>query len=210
MLPVALTATVAPSRRPRYLRHMRALMLEVPQSLLDERRRTGADLWDEVWDGVLHMVPAPSRWHQRFGGKLYVRIEPIAERLGLEASYETAVYRPGTEKKDYRTPDIVVYKPESGSARGVEGVAELVIEILSPDDETYDKLPFYVEVGVRQVLVLNPDTRAIELFLPEGGTAKRVSPGADGTLVIAELGLSLAPISGPKLRVAWPGGAVEI
>jgi Uma2 family endonuclease len=188
---------------------MRALMLEVPQSLLDERRRKGADLWDEVWDGVLHMVPAPSRWHQRFGMKLAVTLDPIAESHGFEASYETSVYRPGSEQ-DYRTPDLVVYEPSFGSKRGVEGVSELVVEILSPGDETYEKLPFYVEVGVRQILVVNPDTRAIELFVPEDGKAKKVIPTADGSLVLAALDVTLTPVAGPKLRMTWAGSAVEI
>src|SRR5204862_563678 len=116
--------------------------------------RAGTDLWDEVWNGVLHMVPAPSRWHQRFGLKLGVVLDPIAERHGLELSYETSVYRPNVDD-DYRTPDLIAYEPTFGSKRGVEGVAELVIEILSPNDETYDKLPFYVEVGIRQILVVN-------------------------------------------------------
>ena len=44
----------------RYDAFMRAVMLDVPESLLDERRRLGLDVFDEVWEGVLHMVPPPS------------------------------------------------------------------------------------------------------------------------------------------------------
>ena len=189
---------------------MRALMLEVPEDLLEERRRTGADLWDEVWNGVLHMVPAPSQWHQRFGGKLYVRIEPIAESLGLVATYETSVYRPNVGERDYRTPDLVVFHPRHGSRRGVEGVAELAIEILSPDDETHDKLPFYVEVGVLEILVLDPDTRAVALYAPEGGKPTKVAPAADGSVRVAALGMTFTPTAGPKLRLTWDGGTAEI
>ena len=36
---------------------MRAVLLEVPEAMLDERRRLGHDGRDEMWDGVLHMVP---------------------------------------------------------------------------------------------------------------------------------------------------------
>ena len=49
----------------RYDATMRAVMLDVPESLLDERRRQGLDVFDEVWEGVLHMVPPPSGEHQR-------------------------------------------------------------------------------------------------------------------------------------------------
>ena len=30
------------------------------EALLERRRRLGQDLFDEVWEGVLHMNPAPS------------------------------------------------------------------------------------------------------------------------------------------------------
>src|SRR3954462_4387312 len=113
---------------------MRALMLEPPEELLAERRRKGADRWDEVWDGLLHMVPPPSRWHQSFSRRLLHALEPTVEALGLEIDYETGVYRPGTGEHDYRTPDLVVYRPEHGSERGIEGRAELLVEILSPGD----------------------------------------------------------------------------
>ena len=52
-------------------------MLQAPESLLEERRRLGNDLFDEVWDGELHMVPPPSRWHQRFEGELFFILKPI-------------------------------------------------------------------------------------------------------------------------------------
>jgi len=122
-------------------------MVEVPESLLDERRRTGADGWDEVWDGVLHMAPAPTGIHQRFGWRLAVVLHPRAEAKGLVASYETALYRPDAGRADYRVPDQVFCQPAHATARGMQGRAELVVEIRSPGDETYDKPAFYAEVG---------------------------------------------------------------
>jgi len=70
--------------------------------------------------------------------------------------------------------------------RGVEGPAELVVEVRSPGDETYDKLPFYERKGVRQVLVVARDALAVQLF--EG--AQLVAPGPVGFLLTA-LGLSV-------------------
>ena len=43
---------------------MKADIPVVPDELLEQRRRTGADQWDELWDGVLHMSPMPSPEHQ--------------------------------------------------------------------------------------------------------------------------------------------------
>jgi hypothetical protein len=41
---------------------VRVVFLEPPQEaldLLDRRRRWGADRWDEMWNGVLHVDPLP-------------------------------------------------------------------------------------------------------------------------------------------------------
>src|SRR6266581_4697568 len=107
---------------------MRALMLELPEDLIADRRRRGADVWDEVWDGVLHMVPPPSPRHQSFGSQLLFVLRPIVTGLGLEISYETGVFPPGGGTPDSRFPARVVYRPEFASDRGAEEKAERGIE----------------------------------------------------------------------------------
>jgi hypothetical protein len=47
-------------------------MLEAPQALLDERRRLGLDRRDEMWDGVLHVVPPPKDAHQSLGAEFFL------------------------------------------------------------------------------------------------------------------------------------------
>ena len=32
----------------------------------------GDDRYEEMWEGVLHLVPQPARWHQRFASELLV------------------------------------------------------------------------------------------------------------------------------------------
>ena len=49
---------------------MRAVIADVPSSLLESRHRTGTDRWDEVWDGVLHTPPMPNQDHQALEGTL--------------------------------------------------------------------------------------------------------------------------------------------
>ena len=49
---------------------MRAVMPEVPPDILAWRKRTGADMWDEMWEGVLHMAPMPNREHQDLEGAM--------------------------------------------------------------------------------------------------------------------------------------------
>lgn len=184
---------------------MRAVIQQVPESLLEERRRAGADVRDEMWNGVLHMIAMPSTSHQGLGGDLYLVLAPIAKQRGLKPFYETAVHRPGADK-DYRVPDLVFAKPEHVSARGIEGRAELAIEILSPDDETYEKLPFYEQVGVQELLVIDPATRRLDMFVLRGGKLLAALPDESKALRSAALDVTFRTVEGPKLEVSCSGG----
>lgn len=43
-----------------------------------------------------------------------------------------------------------------------------MIEILTPGDETYDKLPFYAAHGVEEVLVVDPPERRLRVLVLAG------------------------------------------
>ena len=189
---------------------MRAVLVEAPVALLEERRRKGLDVFDEMWEGVLHMVPAPSGPHQRLALKLGATLLPLAEARGMVISQDTGLYRPDADVSDYRVPDLVVAGTEHASDRGVEGRAELAVEIRSPNDETYAKLGFYAEVGVQELLVIDRDTLALELFVLRGGTLHAALPDADGAVLLRSLGVSLATVAGPALRLVWPAGSTEV
>ena len=49
---------------------MKAVMSSVPEHILEWRKRTGVDRWDEMWKGVLHLMPAPENVHQELQGNL--------------------------------------------------------------------------------------------------------------------------------------------
>lgn len=177
-------------------------MLDVPESLLDERRRLGWDVFDEVWEGVLHMVPLPSREHQRLGSDLIVALMAAAKERGLVASYETGLF---AAEDDYRVPDLIASLRVNCSPRGVDGTAELVVELRSPGDESYEKLPWYAARGVVEMLIVDPATRRFELYGNDSGAAVAVPPNADGAGHLATVGvrlLTVATTDGPRLRVA--------
>ena len=183
-------------------------MLEVPQALLDERRRQGLDESDEMWDGELHMVPPPFDRHQALGADLFLALAPLAKGRGLLPRYDpTGLFRPGVDD-DYRVPDQIYAPPEVRSDRGIEGAAALVVEILSPHDETYRKLDWYASVGVGEVLVIDPETRRVELFANRDGQMVAVAP-VEGALVVEALGVTAQTVDG-KLRLAWDGGEADI
>lgn len=184
---------------------MRAVLLEVPQAMLDERRRLGLDGRDEVWNGVLHMVPPAGGPHQRLGTKLIRVLGLLAECRGLVPSYETGLFR---ASDDYRVPDQLYCRPEHESERGAEG-AELVVEIRSEGDETYDKIGFYAERNVREMLIVHPQGQWVELLRAVGGKLLPVTTDARGEVRSEVLGAQFATVAG-RLRITWDDGSAEL
>ena len=172
---------------------MRAVLLEVDEKMLAERQRLGHDKWDEMWEGVLHMVPPASERHQSLEAELVVALRPAARRHGWKVTTDTGVF---ASDDDYRVPDLVVYSKEAASQRGVEGAPELVIEVRSPHDETYEKVPWYLARGAKAVLVIDRDTLALQLYAPHGV----VEPGADGSIMLEPLDVRVSQ-SGATLVV---------
>lgn len=180
-------------------------MLEAPKDMLDERRRRGLDGRDEMWDGVLHVVPPAGGPHQRLSGAFYYVVYPLAQARGLVPHFETGLF---DDEADYRVPDLLFCRPEHLSERGAEG-ADLVVEVRSPDDESYEKLDFYAARGVREVLVLHPKGRRFELFRTVGGRLTIVSNDASGSVTSDVLGIRLATVEG-KLRITWAEGSSDM
>lgn len=178
-------------------------MLDVPPHLLAERRRLGHDRFDEMWEGELHMVPPPSEEHQRVGGRLLVMLMSLADQAGLHARYEIGLFDP-TQPPDesYRQPDLAVFDESVRSERGVEGQARLVIEIRSPGDETFQKLPFYERVGVAEVVVIDRDDKTVRRWARRGIGLVEVEPAADGTHHLDALDVTLATEGGQLVVVA--------
>lgn len=194
---------------------MRAVMLEVPPSLLDERRRLGQDRFDESWNGVLHMVPPPSFLHQTIGTELASFLRPRLAAYGIQVLIGTGVFRPGSSGRDYRVPDLIFFpadRPELITKRGVEGPALCAIEIRSPDDETYEKMPFYADLGIRELVVIEQETRAVEVYRLAGTTYLATSPNEAGRLHATTIDVrwTTLPRPSPRLRVEYQGEAIEI
>jgi hypothetical protein len=111
------------------------------------------------------MVPARSYGHARLTQQLAVALDGPAREAGLEAAM--GEFNLGASIEDFRVPDGGLHRPGAG---GVWlHTAALVVEIVSPGDETWQKLPFYAAHDVDEVLILDPEARAIHwLGLADG------------------------------------------
>jgi Uma2 family endonuclease len=127
------------------------------EALMERRRISGLDRLDEVWEGVLHMVPAPSYEHARISQQLAEILGPRARAAGLIAAM--GEFNLGDSDHDFRVPDGGLHRPGAG---GVWlHTAALAVEIVSPGDETWQKLPFYAAHRVDEVLIVDPSERAL-------------------------------------------------
>jgi Uma2 family endonuclease len=185
---------------------MRTLVCDPPpadlEAFLERRKKLGQDRHDEVWEGVLHIMPFASGEHSYIAHQLAVIFGPLARAAGL---WPTVEFNLGDSKDDYRVPDGGLHRTRP---RGVWiHTAAMVIEILSPGDETWEKLPFYAAHHVDEVLIVDPDTRTITwLALTDAGT----DAGAEGGGTDGEGGEALyEPIEHSRLIELGAAGLSE-
>ena len=133
--------------------------------VLEGRRRSGLDRLDEIWEGVYHMVPAPSGEHAEISQQLAELLGPPARAAGLVAAI--AEFNLGEDDHDFRVPDGGLHRARP---TGVwQQTAALVLEIVSPGDESWEKLPFYAAHHVDEVLIVDPQERSVSWLALDDG-----------------------------------------
>ena len=150
------------SNAPGSLQAMPTLVLGPPppelKALLERRRRAGLDRLDEVWEGVLHVIPTPSGAHADVAQQLAVLLDRPAREAGLFPTMHE--FNLGDGEDDFRVPDGGIHRQR---LTGVwHPTAALVVEIFSPGDETWEKLPFYAAHRVDEVLIVDPQKRSVD------------------------------------------------
>jgi Uma2 family endonuclease len=197
---------------------MRAVVVEVSEADLAFRRRTGLDRWDEVWDGVLHMAPAPTDEHQRIVDELIEFLRPLlrkSSRGTLRSGIN--VFDEVSPLQNYRIPDLTFVSAERTGIMKADGIRgggpDAVIEVRSPSDETYEKLPFFAKLAVREVIVIDRDTKAVEVFRLSGEAYNRTTAEGEGRLQSETLSVRFSRTSAGRLLLEDlrpPGAQTEI
>jgi hypothetical protein len=136
------------------------------EELLERRRRAGADRHEEVWEGVLHFRPEPSRAHLRIQQQLAELLGPLARAAGLDPGIGS--FNLGEGEDDHRCPDCGIFREPSSALWNP--AAALVLEIVSLGEESWDKLPFDAAHHVDKLLIVDPQRRTVDwLALVEDG-----------------------------------------
>jgi len=111
---------------------------------------------------------------------------------------------PGGWPGNYRIPDLVLLSSDCLDIDRVEyfeGAPTVVVEIRSPGDETFEKLPFYAQLGVPEVWVIDRDTKQLTLYRLHCGEYEEQSPGPDGWRQSAATGIRFRHESPNKIAV---------
>jgi Uma2 family endonuclease len=174
------------------------------------RHEIGIDKYDEMWDGVPHMTPAPKRSHQDIvlDMAMWLRIH-WARPLGNRVHQDVNVTSPGGWPNNFRVPDLVLLTPDCLAIDHdayFEGAPTVVVEIRGPGDETMKKLPFYASIGVPEVWLIDRDTRRPEVLVLRDGQYQPQPPAADGWLDSAATGVRLHGEAGNCLAMQLAGG----
>jgi Uma2 family endonuclease len=103
------------------------------------------------------MVPGPSLEHARISTQLALLLDAPARTAGLLLAMSE--FNLGESEHDFRVPDGGLHRQGAGGVW--HATAAAVVEILSPGDESRQKLPFHAEHGVDEVLLVDPAERTI-------------------------------------------------
>lgn len=148
----------------------------VVDALIEQRRRTGIDRLDEVWEGVYVVNPPPSFRHAIVADRIAALLRSHAETRRLVVTREVGLGRPD----DHRIPDVVIADTaDLDDRRHYLLTAKIVVEVLSPN-EASDKRPFYLAHGVAEVVHVDLVRRTVEWWAvgPGGDSYQPVSAGA--------------------------------
>ena len=125
------------------------------EALIERRHERGADRHDEVWEGVLHMSPPPSPRHELVIDELREVLRPLAKARGMAAIGAAGI----GVKDDHRVPDLTLLRPPAAQWNQT---AALAVEVLSPNDETWQKLGFYAAHEVSELVIVDPEARTLD------------------------------------------------
>jgi Uma2 family endonuclease len=172
---------------------MRTVVMGKLPSELDawiaRRRALGHDRFDEVWNGDIHMAPAPHQWHSYLAMEIGRVLYRLADPLGLLVLDAFTV----GARDDFRVPDLGlvwslhddVWVP----------TAAMVVEVVSPDDESWLKFDHYAAHGVDEVLIADPQERTLHLFVLVDVRYESTERSSLLDVTVAEL----------HQAIAWPG-----
>ncbi len=127
----------------------------------------------ELIDGHFYDMAAPSFVHQQIVGFVYAQIRDFIEKNGGDCipSVSPVDVQLDCDNKTMIQPDVlIVCDPKKVRNFGVLGAPDFVLEVISPSSKEKDmltKLAKYMEAGVKEYWVIDPERKVLVVYLAE-------------------------------------------
>ncbi len=134
--------------------------------------------------GELVMSPAPNPLHQEVLKRMFLEFHEAIERKKLGKVFFAPIDLYMDEENVFQ-PDMVVLlrgNIQKLTEKGIEGVPDLVVEVLSPSTAYYDlkeKKEVYERKGVKEYWIVDPKVEEVEVYVNEGGHFRLFSHARD-------------------------------
>ncbi|MFC5401631.1 Uma2 family endonuclease [Cohnella soli] len=149
----------------------------------------------EIAGGRLELLSSPNSMHQVISQAIR---DMMRDTCGLDYIMLTAPLDVILSDTEVRQPDLIFIHRSRKSIitkRGIDGVPDVVVEVLSPSTrrrDRRDKIIAYAKYGVPEYWIVDPDSYTIELNVL----------GADGRYGLVDVFAEDEPIVSPKLPCA--------
>lgn len=136
----------------------------------DDYYKLGEEVHAELIDGQFYDMASPSRQHQALVSELHTAINNyIHSKKGSCKVYPAPfAVKLFNDEKNIVEPDIsVICDPNKLTDKGCSGAPDWIIEIASPSNPSHDyvkKLYLYLDAGIREYWIVNPQTRQIHVY----------------------------------------------
>jgi hypothetical protein len=160
---------------------VRILDPTLAREFIRQRQSDQIDGHDEVWEGVYVVPPLANNPHQRLVSALNTilfNVVTLEDKGEVLPGANVSDRRHGWEHS-FRDPDLVAILKDG---RAVDctthwmGGPDFLVEIESRKGEVEEKMPFYSRIQVRELLVIQRDTRQMRLYRHDGQQLVPVQP----------------------------------
>ena len=165
--------------------------------LYEQHVRAERELWpnerDEVWEGVLVVPALPNFEHQIMVTDLALAFTAVIDRKAGDLALAGANVsdRDANWMSNYREPDVLVIlhtNPAKRSVTHLVGGPDVAVEIASPSEDPRLKLDFYAKVNTRELLIVDRDPWALELYQLQGGVLVSVGTSDEANQLVVASG----------------------
>ncbi|MEM8536190.1 MAG: Uma2 family endonuclease [Chloroflexota bacterium] len=159
----------------------------------------------EFTDGMLEVLPMPTDRHQMICQYLFLAFLSFVQQFNGVVQFAPlrVQLRPGT----FREPDLLLLCDAHDSRRQNQFWlgADLVVEVVSPDDpnrDTVQKRAEYAEAGILEYWIVDPRTETITVLCLLGETYDELGMFPTGTTAISAVlegfAISVADVFAPR------------